>query len=218
VANLVAATASPMEEKAGANLAQGDSASPTVLSIRITPGDGTLTSGAEEMQSLVPSRTKAGGSSQTLEMPSLTLDGPQRQPLRAAESLSRHTLRHVETPPGSHQDEHARIFEALAPESHGTGNWRIRDALTQDLVGLETALQDLLADSGEVGRDMADWFLRPDVIHWTLAATIALVAAEIVRRKVQRSRSSEQQPPSDGADVSLRLFPELLGVPPGTRS
>ena len=149
-------------------------------------------------------------------MPSLARNGLPRPSLTAAETLSRHAPRRVETPPGSHQDERAWIFAALAPESYGTGNWRLRDALSQDLAALETALQDLLADSGEIGRDVADWVLRPDVIHWTLAATIALVAAEIIRRKAQRSRLNEQQPPSDGADVSLRLFPELLGLPPGT--
>ena len=217
LANLVAATASPMEEKAAANLDQKDAVSPTALSTRITQGDGTLASADEETQSQTPSRTKAGSSSETLEMSSRRVDGPQRHPLTAAASVSRHTLRHAETPPSSYQDQHARIFAALAPESSGTDNWRLRDALSQDLAALETALQDLLADSGEMGRDMADWFMRPDVIHWTLAATIALVAAEIVRRKVQRSRSNEQPPPSDGADVSLRLFPELLGLPPGAR-
>jgi hypothetical protein len=131
--------------------------------------------------------------------------------------VSRHTLRHAKTPASSYQDQHARIFAALASESYSTANWRLRDALSQDLTAFETALQDLLADSGEMGRDMADWFMRPDVIHWTLAATIALLAAEIVRRKAQRSRFDEQPPPSDGADVSLRLFPELLGLPPSVR-
>jgi hypothetical protein len=215
--NLVAATASPVEEKAAENLDRKDAVSPTALSTRTTQDDGTLASPDEETQSQTASRTKAGSSSERLEMSSRRVDGPQRHPLIAEASVSRHTLRHAESPPSSYQGQHARIFAALAPESSGTHNGRLRDALSQDLAALETALQDLLADSGEMGKDMAEWLTRPDVIPWTLAATIALVAAEIVRRKTQRSRSNGLPPPPDAADVSLRLFPELLGLPPGTR-
>jgi hypothetical protein len=143
--------ANSLEETAGANVDQKDAVSPAGLSTRIPQGDGSLTADDEETQSPEPSRTNAGSSSETLDMPSLGLDGTQRHPLTAAASPSRHTLRHVQTPPGYHQDDHDRIFAALVLPSRDAGNWRLRDALSQDLAALETALQDLLwASSGSV--------------------------------------------------------------------
>jgi hypothetical protein len=211
-----AATPSPMEEKTVANLDRGVPVNPAAPSNRIPQDDGRLASDAEEQRSLAPSRTTGDGSSETVEMPSRSLDGPQRHASSAAASPSRHTRRHVETQPGYDYGERGWLFAALVPGSYGTSNWRLREALSHDLAALETALQDLLADTREMGGNMADWLLSPDVIHWTLAATIALIAAEIVRQKAQRSRSVEQPPPCDGMDGSLRLFPELLGLPPGT--
>lgn len=217
LADLVAATANPMKETAGTNLDPSGAVSPPALPTRSTQGEGTRVSGDGDTSWLEPVRTTAGGSSDTLELSSLRLDGPTQDPLTAAGSTPRHTLRHGEPPGGYHHDPHPWALSALAPDSQDVGDWRLRDALSQDLAALETALQDLLADSGEMGKDMADWLMRPDVIPWTLAATIALVAAEIVRRKTQRPRSNGLPPPPDAADVSLRLFPELLGLPPGTR-
>ena len=89
--NLVAATASPVEEKAAENLDRKDAVSPTALSTRTTQDDGTLASPDEETQSQTASRTKAGSSSERLEMSSRRVDGPQRHPLIAEASVSRHT-------------------------------------------------------------------------------------------------------------------------------
>jgi hypothetical protein len=211
IAILDAATAIPIEEKADANPDPKVAGSPTGLSAPMTAGDGRIALGGEERQSQAANRAKASGSRAALEMPSPPLDGPQRHALTATERLSHHPLRPMKIPPNASPEGHAQIFAAMAAESSGTGNWRLREALSQDLAALETALHDLLADSGEMGRDMAGWLLRADVIHWTLAATIALLAAETVRRKTQRPRSIEHQPPHGGVDISLHLFPELLG-------
>jgi hypothetical protein len=110
------------------------------------------------------------------------------------------------------------VFAALASASPDTAVGRLRDALSQDLAALEAALQDLLADRAELGRNLTDWFMGRDVFRWTVAATIALVAAEIVRRKAQRAHADAADPAGDSEDVSVRLFPELLGLPPRVRT
>jgi len=130
-----------------------------------------------------------------------------------AESRQRDTTRATQLPTHARHTARDQVFASSGDESQSATRWPLRAALSPDLAALERALRHLLADCGQIGSDVADWFTRPDISHWTLAATIALIAAEIVRQRAQRPRPNEYDPAYDGAEVSLRLFPELLGVP-----
>ncbi len=150
---------------------------------------------------------------EVLESRGVTRTGAGPDSSSRAESWRRDTTRSTHARHAAHD----QVFASSVDESRSVTRWPLRAALSPDFAALELTLQHLLANGREIGEDVTDWFTRADVSHWTLTATIALIAAEIVRRRAQRSRSNESDPAYDGADVSLRLFPELLGVPPCVR-
>lgn len=173
---------------------------------------------AEVKQPSAPASTgtRVGVAGQDVDQPRLELAEAPRQSLPAVERRSRSELRPAGSPPADHRTGHGSTFVASLTDFLGADGWRLRDTVPQDLTALETALRDLLADSCEVGWDVVDWLLSPDVIQGILAGTIAVLATEIVRQKLQQARADEA-PPEDQLDRSLVLFPEFVGLPLGGR-
>jgi hypothetical protein len=112
---------------------------------------------------------------------------------------------------------HDAIFAALGSGSHSRRDEQLCDKLPENLLVIERALQVLFGDRGELGRNLADWFTGPEVLRGVVAAVAAFVSAEVIQRERRRSRSTPQVPAVDGDPASLRLFPELFGLPPGVK-
>ena len=170
----------------------------------------------EENGSFSPSPKGAVDAGDTSEVPGFGLDGARQDPSTEAENPDGPTTRRVQLPSDSGDVRQARLFASSVTEFRNGDNWRLRDVLPQDLAALERALQNLLADGREMGRNLTDWFMRPEVLRWIAVISVALIAAETARRQAQRSQSNDDPPADEGQDVSLRLFPELFGLPPGT--
>lgn len=168
----------------------------------------------KESPARASSVTREDVSGRDVDEPSQGLAEASRQAMPPLEQQSRGELRPAGNPPANHRAGHASNWAASFSGFLGVDVSQLRDTVPQDLTALETALQDLLADSCEVGWDVVDWLLSPDVIQGILAGTIAVLAAEIVRQKWQQARAVEP-PLGDGLDRSLGRFPELLGLPPG---
>ncbi len=151
---------------------------------------------------------------QDVDVPRLELVEVPRQAMPPVEQQSGSEWRSAGIPPADRRSGHASTLAASFPGFLGVDAWRLRDTVPQDLTALETALRDLLADSCEVGWDVVDWLLSPDVLQGILAGTIAVLAAEIVRQKLQQARA-DATPPEDRLDCSLGLFPEFVGLPLG---
>jgi hypothetical protein len=212
--DLDATTAKPPANQAEAHRAENHRAIPDKMASLIDRGEERIQPGDTDKKSLAVGPRPAMDADDTLAVPARS----RRDSPPVKENLPHRTLRHTEIPPGSRDRGPDRVFAALASASPDTAVGRLRDALSQDLAALEAALQDLLADRAELGRNLTDWFMGRDVFRWTVAATIALVAAEIVRRKAQRAHADAADPAGDSEDVSVRLFPELLGLPPRVRT
>jgi len=171
---------------------------------------------AEVKESPAPASTgiREGVSGQDVDEPRPELAEAPRQSLPPVAQQSRSECQSTGNPPADHQAGLASAFVASVSDFLGTDVWRLRDTVPQNLTALETALRDLLADTCEVGGDVVDWLLSPDVIQAILAGTIAVLAAEIVRQKLQQARADEALP-GGCLDRSLGLFPEFAGLPPG---
>ena len=106
------------------------------------------------------------------------------------------------------------VLAAHAASFHATETWQVRDVLTPDLLALEIALDHLLSEPTLVSRSVADWYSKLDAFDCSLAVAIALLAAEVARRQVSRRDHRPKATTDQRNGVDLRLFPELLGLPP----
>ena len=116
---------------------------------------------------------------------------------------------------GTPLHEYAASATALTSDSPR----RLFDSIPQDLAGLERALQTLLHDQRQIGKNLVDWVKDPNVLRWILASSAAVVAFEAARRRVRRTSPGDPKlgdglSPDDSHTVLLRLFPELFGLAP----
>lgn len=95
------------------------------------------------------------------------------------------------------------------------------EVLPQDLTSLELALQQLLQDQTQWSRELVQWLMDPVVLRWIVVTSVALVAGEVARRRVEAMRLDEQSRAAlvtlDGQAVPMRLFPEVFGPIPDDR-
>jgi len=167
-----------------------------------------------EESSAEPDRSTSRLANEDGEPPSLAIKDTEQGPQRAFQSVTPGEWRNIGTERGEPAATHDAMGAAVESALTANNAWRLFDALTPDLSTLETALLHLLHRDDETADGADAWFLTSPVVRWALAATIGLLAAETIRRRVKHAHSSREVPAYSQEDVSLRHFPELLGLPP----
>lgn len=136
-----------------------------------------------------------------------------RLPAAVADSSSRAAIPQTQTEgiQGPSGGKAERSTSASPASSDAASSWQLCTALPADFGAMETTLKNLFATSRDHRGDLLGRIRQLDAFDWTLVVAIALLSADVARRKKQSPLASNAFP-FEGRDEWLWLFPEFLGV------